>query len=166
MTMKTLALALAAALFCFTPAARAAELPLTTQVQALCLAFVEGRRPLEDVIALAQRTGYPNRTTRGVFTDLSGPAGKLGYAAMADGRRSCDFERPRAAYRQVLTDMKAWVGRLPGGPWTLSTPEGPDVDGKRVIGWTGAAAVVEVTEDFNADDELVLIVSARSKPKP
>ncbi|MES2034743.1 MAG: hypothetical protein V4466_11245 [Pseudomonadota bacterium] len=164
--MKASTIVLVAALSLAGAPARAAELPLTTQLQALCLPFVEGRRPLEDVIALAQRTGYPNRETSGVFHELSGPAGRLGYAAMADGRRSCDFERPQGAYRQVLADLKVWISRVPGGPWTATTPEGPDVAGKRVAGWTGAAAVVGVTEDFNADGDLVLMVEARSKAKP
>lgn len=162
--MKTPVIAALAALAFAGAPAHAAEIPLTTQMQVLCLPYAEGRRPLEDVIALAQRTGYPERLNRGVFTDLSGPAGRLHYAQMLDGRRSCEFERPLSAYQQVVADFRVWLGRVSGGPWTAPEPEGPDVEGERAMGWTGARANVEITEDFNADDQIVLFVIARSRP--
>jgi len=162
--MKSPVIAALAALTALAAPARAAEIPLTAQMQVLCLPFAEGRRPLEEVIALAQRTGYPERVTRGVFTDLSGPAGRMHYAQMLDGRRSCEFERPVSAYRQLVADFRVWLGRVSGGPWTAPEPEGPDVEGQRGIGWTGARANVEITEDYNAEDEIVLFIIARSRP--
>jgi hypothetical protein len=162
--MRTTAVAALVAISALAAPAMAAEMPLTTQMQVLCLPFAEGRRPLEDVIALAQRTGYPTRVTKGVFTDLSGSAGRLHYALMLDGRRSCSFERPQSAYRQIVADFKVWLGRVSGGPWVAPEPEGPDVEGERAMGWTGARASVEITEDYNAEDQIVLFVGARSKP--
>lgn len=154
----------AAAILLSAGSTQAAGLPLTVQMQVVCLPFVEGRRPLEDLIALAQRTGYPNRVNDGVFTRLSGPAGRLTYGQMLDGRRNCDFERPQGAYRQLVADFKAWTGRAPGGPWVQTGPEGPEVDGERGVSWIGAGAVVEITEDYDAEDRLTLFVIARSKP--
>src|SRR3990167_348192 len=162
--MKTYCIAAALGLTLAAAPARAAEIPLTTQMQVLCLPFAEGRRPLEDVIALAQRTGYPERVNRGVFTNLSGPAGRMRYALMLDGKRSCQFERPVSAYRQVVADFKVWLGRAWGGPWPAPEPEGPDAEGRRAMGWIGARANVEITEDYNDDDQIVLVIIARSRP--
>lgn len=153
-----------AAMAATTPAAEAAESPLTAQVQSICLPFVQGRNPVDATVTLARQSGYRTLKVDGVFTTLTGPTGKLLISNLLDGSRACGFERPVSTYRTVVADFKAWIPAAPGGPYRPAGTEGPDVEGQRYMGWRSGRVRIEISENYDENDELILVIDASSRP--